>query len=46
MRRLASLGESKMSYPSIRTVPSVADRQPVMMFMVVDLPAPLGPRKP
>ena len=46
MRRLASLGESKMSYPSILTVPSVADRQPVMMFTGVDLPAPLGPRNP
>ena len=29
-----------------RTVPDVADRYPVMIFMVVDLPAPLGPKNP
>ena len=28
------------------TEPLVAERYPVMIFMVVDLPAPFGPRKP
>ena len=46
MRFFASSGSSKMSCPSIVTSPSVAARQPVMMFIVVDLPAPFGPRNP
>ena len=29
-----------------RTLPSVAERHPVRMFMVVDFPAPLGPSRP
>ena len=32
--------------PSIVAVPEVAGVRPTMMRMVVDLPAPLGPRKP
>ncbi len=37
---------SKTSKPSTVTVPLVAGMKPVMMRMVVVLPAPLGPRKP
>ena len=44
--RLASLGSSRISWPEMVTVPSVAERYPVTMFIVVDFPAPLGPRKP
>ena len=44
--RLASSGSRSISCPAIRTVPDVADRYPVMIFMVVDLPAPLGPKNP
>lgn len=32
--------------PSMVTVPSVEAMYPVMIFMVVDFPAPFGPRKP
>ena len=35
-----------MSVPLMRTVPLSADMQPVMIFIVVLLPAPLGPRNP
>ena len=35
-----------MSKPATFTVPLVAGMKPVMMRMVVVLPAPLGPRKP
>ena len=35
-----------MSYPPMVTVPDVAERQPVIMFMVVDFPAPFGPQNP
>ena len=38
--------ETQVSCPPMVTLPSVAARQPVMMFMVVDFPAPLGPRNP
>jgi len=43
---LTAWGSSRMSCPSSFTEPSVADRYPVMMFIVVDFPAPLGPRNP
>ena len=46
MQALASSGSSKMLWPLTTTSPSVALRYPVMMFIVVDFPAPLGPRKP
>ena len=46
MHALACIGSAAMSCPSTFTVPAVADRYPVMMFMVVDLPAPLGPSRP
>ena len=35
-----------MSYPQIETFPVSAAKQPAMIFMVVDLPAPLGPKNP
>src|SRR3981081_3595773 len=35
-----------MSWPQIIAVPAVGARNPVIIFIVVDLPAPLGPRKP
>src|SRR6059058_3409616 len=35
-----------MSWPQITAVPAVGARNPVIIFIVVDLPAPLGPRKP
>ena len=43
---LAASGCSRMSKPPIFTVPSVGERHPVIMFIVVDFPAPFGPRKP
>ena len=39
-------GSSKISKPSILTVPELAEIAPVKIFMVVLLPAPLGPKKP
>src|SRR5579859_3423072 len=35
-----------MSAPQTTAVPELGARKPVIIFMVVDLPAPLGPRKP
>src|SRR5438874_13580880 len=35
-----------MSWPQITAVPALGARKPVIIFIVVDLPAPLGPRKP
>src|SRR5579871_831848 len=35
-----------MSAPHTTAVPELGARKPVIIFMVVDLPAPLGPRKP
>src|SRR5271165_2277735 len=35
-----------MSQPQIIAVPAVGARKPVIIFIVVDLPAPFGPRKP
>jgi hypothetical protein len=35
-----------MSWPQITAVPPVGARKPVIIFIVVDLPAPFGPRKP
>jgi hypothetical protein len=35
-----------MSWPQMRAVPAVGSMKPASMRMVVDLPAPLGPRKP
>ena len=46
MRRRTSADCSKTSNPSTRTVPLVAGMKPVMIRMVVVLPAPFGPRNP
>src|SRR5262245_34297735 len=46
MRRFASSGDSTTSWPPTLTLPEVGGMKPVIMRMVVDLPAPLGPRKP
>ena len=46
MKDLAFLGFSMMSTPLIIASPEVEEMYPVIMFMVVDFPAPLGPRKP
>src|SRR5690606_23354699 len=35
-----------ISQPKMLAEPEVGARKPVSIFMVVDLPAPLGPRKP
>src|SRR5579859_6439349 len=35
-----------MSWPQMIAVPAVGARKPVGIFIVVDLPAPLGPRNP
>ena len=46
MRRRTSSESSKTSKPATLAVPAVGDRKQVSIFMVVDLPAPFGPRKP
>jgi len=46
IRRRTSAPCSTTSSPSTVTVPEVADRKPVMIFMQVVFPAPFGPRKP
>src|SRR5579875_194856 len=46
MRRFTSMGCSITSKPQTRAVPPVGARKPAIIRMVVDLPAPLGPRKP
>src|SRR5258707_10382724 len=46
MSRLAGIGSSTTSKPPTLTDPSEGRIKPVIMRMVVDLPAPLGPRKP
>ena len=37
---------STISNPAIEAVPLVGGINPVSIFIVVDFPAPLGPRKP
>src|SRR3954471_15311586 len=46
MRRFACNGDSATSKPPTATLPSVGGMKPVIIRMVVDLPAPFGPRKP
>src|SRR5437588_4998540 len=46
MSRLAGMGFSSISNPPTEMAPEVGGMKPVIMRMVVDLPAPLGPRKP
>jgi hypothetical protein len=43
---LAAIGSFSMSCPAIDALPEVGARKPVSIFIVVDLPAPLGPRNP
>jgi hypothetical protein len=40
------MGFLKMSQPLTDMLPDVAEIHPVRIFMVVDFPAPLGPKKP
>ncbi len=40
------MGSSRISTPFISAFPDVEEMYPVSIFMVVDLPAPFGPRKP
>jgi hypothetical protein len=42
----AGVGQVREPRPSTCAVPWVAPVRPTMMRMVVDLPAPLGPRNP
>ena len=42
----ARSARARMSWPQTTAVPAVGARKPVIIFIVVDLPAPLGPRKP
>jgi hypothetical protein len=46
MRRRTSSESRKTSYPATRAVPLLAGMKQDRMRMVVDFPAPLGPRKP
>src|SRR4029077_20678413 len=46
MHRFAGIGCVAMSWPQTIAVPLVGARKPVIIFIVVDLPAPFGPRKP
>src|SRR5882724_2147717 len=44
--RLTSSGSLSMSRPSTRIFPLVGASNPVSIFIVVDLPAPFGPKNP
>src|ERR1700691_1597799 len=46
MQDFASTGAFSMSCPQTETWPAVGEMKPAIMRMVVDLPAPLAPRKP
>src|SRR5215469_10777622 len=46
MRRFTSMGFVCTSSPHTDTPPEVGGMNPVIMRMVVDLPAPFGPRNP
>ena len=46
MRRRTSIDCLNTSKPATRAVPPEAGMKHERIFMVVDLPAPLGPRKP
>jgi hypothetical protein len=46
MQRLAASGAVSTSCPQTLIFPEVGARKPVINFMVVDLPAPFGPRNP
>ena len=42
----AGFGRDRNGRPPIRALPRVGCTRPRIIFIVVDLPAPLGPRKP
>src|SRR6516164_7282504 len=44
--RFTSIGRAAKSSPSSSILPAVGASSPVSILMVVDLPAPFGPRKP
>src|SRR5579871_2087162 len=44
--RLAGMGSLSMLWPPTVMVPADGGMKPVIIRMVVDLPAPFGPRKP
>ena len=46
MRRFAAMGLAAMSSPPTAMRPESAERKPVTIFIVVDFPAPFGPRNP
>src|SRR5690606_12211074 len=46
MARRTPMGSSKTSHPLTSAVPDVGAMKQVRIFIVVVLPAPLGPRKP
>ncbi len=46
MWRFALMGSLAMSKPLMVTVPELDGMTPQMIFIVVDFPAPFGPRKP
>jgi len=46
MRRRTSRDWLKTSKPATRALPPLAAMKQARIFIVVDLPAPLGPRKP
>jgi hypothetical protein len=46
MQAFAASDALSTSWPQTRTLPPVGVRNPVIIFIVVDLPAPFGPRKP
>src|SRR5215469_9183758 len=46
MRALAAKGSRQTSTPPMKAVPAVGRSRPTIILMVVDLPAPFGPRKP
>jgi hypothetical protein len=46
MRFFTEIASAVGSVPRIVIVPAVGRRSPVRHLMVVDLPAPFGPRKP
>src|SRR6185437_5776340 len=44
--RFRSSAPAPNGWPRIRMLPAVGSRRPVSILMVVDFPAPLGPRNP
>ena len=46
MDLLTSSGAFRTSKPHTSADPSLGDRKPTIIFIVVDFPAPFGPKKP